>query len=66
MYRYPNLKKNSDSVTGFGHSSHVTNVNFMKNDEYIISTGGEDQCVFQWKVTKTKQSQSTATSKRNM
>lgn len=53
MYRWPNLKKNSDSVTGYGHSSHVTNVRFMKNDEYIISTGGEDQCVFQWKVTRT-------------
>lgn len=50
IYRMPVLKKNSDSVTGYGHSSHVTNVRFMCNDEILISTGGEDQCVFQWKV----------------
>jgi microtubule-associated protein-like 6 len=33
-----------------GHSSHVTSCRFTKKDTHLITTGGEDQCVFQWKV----------------
>jgi WD40 repeat protein len=36
-----------------GHSSHVTNVSWDRNDNYVISTGGADLCVFQWKVMST-------------
>lgn len=50
LYRYPCITKNSDYVGGDGHSSHVTNVKWSKNDTYLYSTGGEDQCVFQWRV----------------
>eukprot|EP01015_Nassula_variabilis_P006389 TRINITY_DN1486_c0_g1_i2.p1 TRINITY_DN1486_c0_g1~~TRINITY_DN1486_c0_g1_i2.p1 ORF type:complete len:351 (+),score=77.49 TRINITY_DN1486_c0_g1_i2:65-1117(+) len=50
IYRYPSLKKGSVPVVGVGHSSHVTNVKFNKSDDMLISTGGEDNCVFQWKV----------------
>lgn len=50
VYRYPCLKQNSGSLEGKGHSSHVTNVHFNTNDTYLYSTGGEDQCVFQWKI----------------
>lgn len=34
-----------------GHSSHVTNVDFTKgvSEGYLMSTGGEDKSVFQWK-----------------
>jgi len=48
------MMKNSQAVEGKGHSSHVTNVRFAKNDvtqtTYLYSTGGNDTCVFQWKV----------------
>jgi WD40 repeat protein len=50
VYRYPCLKKGAQGVIGKGHSSHVTNVRFTPNDQYLISTGGDDQCVMQWKV----------------
>eukprot|EP01116_Phalansterium_solitarium_P002565 TRINITY_DN1264_c2_g1_i5.p1 TRINITY_DN1264_c2_g1~~TRINITY_DN1264_c2_g1_i5.p1 ORF type:complete len:658 (+),score=335.13 TRINITY_DN1264_c2_g1_i5:2551-4524(+) len=33
-----------------GHSAHVTNVRFSADDSTLISTGGGDRCVFQWKV----------------
>eukprot|EP00163_Fabomonas_tropica_P034258 TRINITY_DN93_c0_g1_i1.p1 TRINITY_DN93_c0_g1~~TRINITY_DN93_c0_g1_i1.p1 ORF type:complete len:2052 (-),score=797.91 TRINITY_DN93_c0_g1_i1:729-6884(-) len=33
-----------------GHSSHVTNVRWTADDKYLLSVGGNDQCVFQWKV----------------
>lgn len=52
IFRYPCLKKGAEHLIGSGHSSHVTNVRWAKNDEYLISTGGEDQCIFQWKVTR--------------
>jgi WD40 repeat protein len=51
IYRYPCVQKNSQSVKQPGHSSHVTCVKFGPKDDYLFSTGGEDNCVFQWKVT---------------
>ena len=50
LLEYPCLVKNSESVIGRGHSSHVTNISFSTNDQYIFSTGGEDQTVLQWSV----------------
>lgn len=50
VFRYPVLEKTSGFVEGEGHSSHVTNVEFSAEDTFLYSTGGEDQCVFQWKV----------------
>lgn len=52
LYKYPCLKKGSESVIGKGHSSYVTNVKWCLKDEYLVSTGGEDQCVMLWKVDK--------------
>ena len=54
LLRYPSIIKGSESVEGVGHSSHVTNVKFGPKDDYLFSTGGEDNCVFQWKVTAKK------------
>ncbi len=33
-----------------GHSSHVTNVYFLCDDSHLISTGGKDMSVMQWRV----------------
>lgn len=54
IFRYPCIRKGAKCVTGNGHSSHVTKVRWSNDDEYIFSTGGEDNCVFQWKVSKKK------------
>jgi hypothetical protein len=32
-----------------GHSAHVTNCCFMFNDKHLITVGGADRCVFQWR-----------------
>lgn len=50
LYRFPCLDKTSGVKVGNGHSSHVTNCKFSQNDTYLYTTGGEDQCVFQWKI----------------
>lgn len=51
LLEYPCVVKNSQGVIGRGHSSHVTSVLFNNNDEYVISSGGEDQTILQWKVS---------------
>uniref|UniRef100_A0A0R3TPP0 WD_REPEATS_REGION domain-containing protein n=1 Tax=Rodentolepis nana TaxID=102285 RepID=A0A0R3TPP0_RODNA len=33
-----------------GHSSHVTNVNFLFDDSRVISAGGSDTAILQWEV----------------
>jgi hypothetical protein len=50
VLRYPSLKKGSRPVQGRGHSSHVTKVKWTADDDRLITTGGEDQCVMQWLV----------------
>eukprot|EP01016_Furgasonia_blochmanni_P037317 TRINITY_DN4376_c0_g1_i1.p1 TRINITY_DN4376_c0_g1~~TRINITY_DN4376_c0_g1_i1.p1 ORF type:complete len:112 (+),score=11.97 TRINITY_DN4376_c0_g1_i1:64-399(+) len=50
VFRYPSLQKGSGSAEGRGHSSHVTCVEWMSGDSFIVSTGGEDTCVIQWNV----------------
>ena len=32
-----------------GHSAHVTNVRFMCDHHHVISVGGADHAIFQWK-----------------
>ena len=35
-----------------GHSEHITNVQFSRNtsgQQYLITTGGEDKAIFQWR-----------------
>ena len=54
LYRYPCLKKDAYRIEEQGHSSRVTNVKFSKNGNHLYSTGGEDLCVLQWKVTSNK------------
>lgn len=61
-YRYPCIQPNIAQANIYtGHSSHVTCVRWMgdsnnKNkkasDRFLISTGGMDKCVFQWRNTE--------------
>lgn len=50
VFRFPSIVENSESVVGVGHSSHVTKVKFNFDDTYLLSTGGNDTSVMQWKV----------------
>ncbi|XP_064603891.1 echinoderm microtubule-associated protein-like 2 isoform X2 [Liolophura sinensis] len=50
LYKYPCFQPKSSGHTYPGHSSHVTNVAFLKDDTRLISTGGKDTSVLQWEV----------------
>lgn len=34
------------------HSSHVTNVSFLYRDSHLISTGGKDMSIMQWRLVE--------------
>eukprot|EP00003_Mantamonas_plastica_P007140 TRINITY_DN1595_c0_g1_i1.p1 TRINITY_DN1595_c0_g1~~TRINITY_DN1595_c0_g1_i1.p1 ORF type:complete len:1924 (+),score=719.51 TRINITY_DN1595_c0_g1_i1:2008-7779(+) len=48
-FKYP-AGKRASSKKYIGHSSHVTSVRFSAGDEYLLSSGGNDQCLFIWRV----------------
>jgi microtubule-associated protein-like 6 len=52
VFRYPSMIEESEFVEGTGHSSHVTMVCFSQDDKYLFSAGGNDTCIFQWKLGK--------------
>ena len=49
LYRYPVVSKEPEGHNYRGHSSHVTNVHFTCDDRYVLSTGGADLSIFQWR-----------------
>ena len=46
------LKRRPESVRLSGHSEHVTEVAWTQGDQRLLSAGGGDLSVFQWKVNK--------------
>ncbi|XP_070578135.1 77 kDa echinoderm microtubule-associated protein-like isoform X3 [Ptychodera flava] len=50
LYRYPCCQPKSHGHSYSGHSSHVTCVRFLKSDNRLISTGGKDMSIMQWKL----------------
>jgi microtubule-associated protein-like 1/2 len=56
MYRWPCTQPDALYSTYLGHSSKVTNMTFAKKDTKdrsyaLLTTGGSDLCVFQWKYS---------------
>ncbi|XP_041352370.1 echinoderm microtubule-associated protein-like 6 isoform X2 [Gigantopelta aegis] len=49
LFRFPCLKKGAKFRKYVGHSAHVTNVRFAADKHRVISTGGADHSVFQWR-----------------
>ncbi|XP_042598439.1 echinoderm microtubule-associated protein-like 1 isoform X2 [Cyprinus carpio] len=50
LFSFPCCQSRAPSHIYGGHSSHVTNVNFLQDDSHLISTGGKDMSVMQWRV----------------
>jgi len=49
LFKFPCPVEEAAYQKYIGHSAHVTNVKFTKQGDYLISTGGGDLSVFQWK-----------------
>jgi len=53
MYKYPAVCNKPEAHRKyFGHSSFVVGVEFCRDDEYLITCGGNDMAIFQWKLEK--------------
>ncbi|XP_055718515.1 echinoderm microtubule-associated protein-like 1 isoform X2 [Salvelinus fontinalis] len=50
LFSYPCCHFRAPSHVYGGHSSHVTNVNFLFDDSCLVSTGGKDMSVMQWRI----------------
>ena len=44
------LAVQSESTVAHGHSSHVTCVRFIHDDSCLLSTGGKDTSIMQWRI----------------
>ncbi|XP_023587448.1 echinoderm microtubule-associated protein-like 5 isoform X1 [Trichechus manatus latirostris] len=49
LFRYPCLRKGAKFKKYIGHSAHVTNVRWSHDYQWVISIGGADHSVFQWR-----------------
>ena len=51
LYRYPAcINENQGFKPLCGHSSHVTKVRFNNRNTYLMSLGGNDTSVMQWRI----------------
>ncbi|XP_056365911.1 echinoderm microtubule-associated protein-like 3 [Oenanthe melanoleuca] len=50
LFQYPCARPKAPSHVYGGHGSHVTNVRFTHDDGHLVSLGGKDTSVFQWRV----------------
>lgn len=52
LYRYPCVSNKAEPKIAQGHSAHVMCVRFLSDDSRLISVGGRDASILQWKVVK--------------
>ena len=51
LFRYPSPVEKAAFNQYNGHSSHVTCVRFTSNNKHVLSTGGNDKAIFQFKFS---------------
>ncbi|XP_057714633.1 echinoderm microtubule-associated protein-like 5 isoform X2 [Corythoichthys intestinalis] len=56
LLRYPCIKKGAKCKKYLGHSAHITNVRWSHDYQWVISIGGADHSVFQWKFVPERKS----------
>jgi len=53
LYKYPAVCNKPEAHRAYlGHSSFVVGVEFCRDDSYLITCGGNDMAIFQWKLEK--------------
>ena len=50
LFNHPVVIEEAPHRAFRGHSSHVENVRFLANDERVVSAGGADRSMMQWKT----------------
>uniref|UniRef100_A0AAY5EQS1 Echinoderm microtubule-associated protein-like 4 n=1 Tax=Electrophorus electricus TaxID=8005 RepID=A0AAY5EQS1_ELEEL len=52
LFQYPCSRPKAPSHKYSAHSSHVTNVSFLHSDSHLVSTGGKDTSIMQWRLVE--------------
>ncbi|KAI4875120.1 hypothetical protein NFI96_025442, partial [Prochilodus magdalenae] len=52
LFQYPCSRPKAPSHKYSAHSSHVTNVSFLHKDSHLVSTGGKDTSIMQWRLVE--------------
>jgi WD40 repeat protein len=52
LFTYPCVVEDAPFAKFHGHSAEVTSVRFMHGDSHVVSVGGDDRSVLQWRVRK--------------
>ncbi|RHY11056.1 hypothetical protein DYB36_003246, partial [Aphanomyces astaci] len=50
VYKYPCLPSANLSHQYHGHSGRISHVEFTMDDQYVMTSGQDDRCLFQWRV----------------
>ena len=50
LFRFPASKRGAKFRKYNGHSAHVTNVTWTNDGQFLLSIGGADHGLFQWKL----------------
>lgn len=57
VYKYPCSTHKAESLSVKPYSSHVTNVGFIFDDSFLVSTGGSDSSIVQWSLVEPRANQ---------
>ncbi|KAJ8416101.1 hypothetical protein AAFF_G00381230 [Aldrovandia affinis] len=52
LFQYPCSRPKAPSHQYTAHSNHVTNVSFLHSDSHVVTTGGKDNSIMQWRVVE--------------
>jgi WD40 repeat protein len=52
LFHYPCPEPDNERRIKAGHSSHVMNARFLKGGNTVITCGGDDKTIIQWKVNR--------------
>jgi microtubule-associated protein-like 6 len=50
LFHFPCIHIGAPDKCYRGHAGNILNVDFSYNDEYCITVGGDDKCIFVWKT----------------
>ncbi|EGD80929.1 hypothetical protein PTSG_01512 [Salpingoeca rosetta] len=52
LFAYPCPESHARPSTYVGHAAQVTSIAFVNNDNFVVSTGGDDNSILVWKTAK--------------
>ena len=65
LFRFPCVKRGSKCRKYNGHSAHVTNIVWTSDNKTVLSTGGADHALFQWRLIEQVEEHISKTTKEN-